>query len=86
MGNAGVSFCSIWLPVFLLNCSISFLMIISANWSPTDSSLSSELKACFLKTSKISFLFIVMFGFVMLFRAEDITLCPSSMKMLTRVV
>ena len=41
-GNSGFSFC---LRAVLLNCSKSFLMMISVNWSPTDSSLSSELKA-----------------------------------------
>lgn len=81
-----MSFCLICSPAVLLYCSINFLMTISANWSPTDSSLSSELKACFLKTSKISFLVMVMFGLLLLLSAVDITLCPSSMKMLTRVV
>lgn len=86
IGSAGAWLCWIGWFAMLFDCSISFLNMISATWSPTASSLSSALKKCFLKDSTISFLSITMLGFVLSFHAEDISLCPSSRNMFTIVV
>jgi hypothetical protein len=86
-GNAGVWLWLICPPWANPACSTSFLKMISATWSPTDSSLSSLLKACFLKDSTISFLSMQTVGFLLLsFHAEVISLWPNSMNMLTIVV